>query len=132
MSHAYDDLLPLPHPVSRRHPPMNSRERAAQFAPFAALNGYEAAIEETARRTEPQMELSEEERAELNAHLRFWASHIREHPMAAVVFFVPDAHKEGGAYLTHRGRLKRVDEVAQTLIFEDGQRVPFDTIWGVE
>lgn len=124
----YDDLLSLSRPVSRRHPPMDRAARAAQFAPFASLSGYDAVIEETARLTQRKIEPTEEERAAINQRLCLWAEHIRERPSVTLTFFVPDERKEGGAYATHTGRLKKVDAHGQKLVFEDGTIVPFDAI----
>lgn len=124
----YDDLLRLSRPASRKHPPMSRDSRAAQFAPFASLSGYDAVIEETARLTQRRVEPTEEERAAINQRLCFWAEHIRERPAVTLTFFVPDERKEGGAYVTRTGRLHKVDALGQVLIFEDGTAVPFDAI----
>lgn len=124
----YDDLLNLKRPTSRKHPPMSRVSRAAQFAPFASLSGYDAVIEETARLTQRQIVPTEEERAAINRQLCLWAEHIRERPTVTLTFFVPDERKAGGAYVTHTGRLQKVDALGQTLVFEDGTAVPFAAI----
>lgn len=124
----YDDLLSLKRPTSRKHPPMSRVSRAAQFAPFASLSGYDAVIEETARLTQRRIEPTEEERAAINRQLCLWAEHIRERPTITLTFFVPDERKAGGAYATHTGRLQKVDAQGQTLTFEDGTAIPFDAI----
>lgn len=124
----YDDLLPLKRPTSRKHPPMSRAGRAAQFAPFASLSGYDAVIEETARLTHRQIEPTEEEQSAINRQLCLWAEHIRERPTVTLTFFVPDERKEGGAYVTHTGRLHKVDAQGQALVFEDGTAVPFAAI----
>lgn len=93
--------------------------RAAQFAPFAALTGYEESIEETARLTDSRIELSEYEIEELNAKLNFIQEHIKERPEVTITYFQPDERKEGGAYITVAGKVRRIDEVNKVLVFED-------------
>ena len=112
MSGQYDDIIHLSRPVSRRHPPMPIAERAAQFAPFAALTGYEAVIEEAARLTARQIELSEDAKAELNRCLLELAARIEapgEPIPVKLTWFEPDGLKLGGAYRTETVRLRRVD-----------------------
>ena len=92
----YDDIIHLPHHVSRIHPQMSMEDRAAQFSPFAALTGYDAAIVETARLTAQRVELDEYERQALNKKLQFISEHLNEHPKVSITCFVPDARKEGG------------------------------------
>lgn len=126
--HRYDDLLDLPHPVSQRHPHMSAHDRAAQFSPFAALTGHSAAMEETARLTDQKLEPSEIQLEELNANLSALQARIREKPAVQITYFMPDARKSGGEYLTVYARVRRVDEGAQTLILMDDTRIPLDDI----
>ena len=126
--HRYDDLLDLPHPVSQTHPRMSAHDRAAQFSPFAALTGHSAAMEETARLTDRKLEPSELQLEELNANLLYIQSHIREKPAVRITYFVPDARKSGGEYLSKSGRVRRIDEGAQTLLLTDDTRIPLDDI----
>ena len=121
----YDDIIDLPRPKSK-HEPMPMSDRAAQFSPFAALTGYDAAIAETARLTDQRIELSEEERAELDYKQQYLAT--LDAPTVTVTYFVPDERKSGGAYVTHTGVLKRVDEVERMGVFKDGLRVPLDEV----
>ena len=121
----YDDIIDLPRPKSK-HEPMPMSDRAAQFSPFAALTGYDAAIAETARLTDQRIELSEEERAELDYKQQYLAT--LDAPTVTVTYFVPDERKSGGAYVTHTGVLKRVDEVERMVVFKDGLRVPLDEV----
>lgn len=121
----YDDIIDLPRPKSK-HEPMPMSDRAAQFSPFAALTGYGDAIDETARLTDARIELSEEERAELDYKQQYLST--LDSPMVTVTYFVPDSRKSGGAYVTHTGVLKRVDEVERMVVFEDGLRVPLDEV----
>ena len=118
-THAYDDIIDLPRPVSKLHKPRSMRNRAAQFSPFSALTGYEAVIEETGRLTEPETELDEQRKADLDTCLQLLLAHISERPQATITWFQPDARKSGGAYLTHRGSLYKIDPVAGLLFFED-------------
>ena len=121
----YDDIIDLPRPKSA-HEPMLMSDRAAQFSPFAALTGYEDAIDEAARLTDARVELAESAVEELERRLNDLAAHISERPEITIAYFVPDARKEGGAYQTHTGALKRIDEVERELVFEDGTRVGID------
>ncbi len=121
----YDDIIDLPRPKSK-HEPMPMSDRAAQFSPFAALTGYEDAIDETARLTDARVELAESAVEELERRLNDLAARISERPEITVAYFVPDTRKEGGAYVTHTGALKRIDEVERELVFEDGTRVGKD------
>lgn len=119
--HKYDDIIDLPHHVSYRHPAMPRIDRAAQFAPFAALTGYGAAVQETARLTEGQVIQDETALAVLNEKLRLLADSTEE-VSVTVTYFCPDERKEGGAYLTVTGRVRSMDEYAHTLTVE-GERV---------
>lgn len=125
----YDDIIDLPRPKSK-HEPMPMSDRAAQFSPFAALTGYDAAIAETARLTDQRIELSEEERAELDYKQQYLAT--LDSPTVTVTYFVPDERKSGGAYVTHTGVLKRVDEVERMVVFKDGLRVPLDEVMDIK
>ena len=110
------------------HPQMPNAERAAQFAPFAALTGYEDAVEETARLTEAQRDLSEEVKLELNARLRCLQDRLSESPEVTVCYFRPDKRKAGGAYVEKTGPVKTIDLYDRALVFRDGTRVPLDRI----
>ena len=129
MHFKYDDILDLPRPKSK-HEPMPMSDRAAQFSPFAALTGYGDAIDETARLTDRRIELSEEERAELDYKQQYLAT--LDAPTVTVTYFVPDERKSGGAYVTHTGVLKRVDEVESMVVFKDGLRVPLDEVMDIK
>ena len=125
----YDDIIDLPRPNSK-HEPMPMSDRAAQFSPFAALTGYGDAIDETARLTDARIELSEEERAELDYKQQYLAT--LDSPTVTVTYFVPDERKTGGAYVTHTGTLKRIDEIERTMVFNDGVRMPIAEIISIE
>ena len=126
--HRYEDIIHLPHHVSETHPPMSRLDRAAQFAPFAALTGLEEAMGETARLTEQRPELSEGAAAELDAALRRAMERRQQHPALSVTYFQPDERKPGGAILTRRGELDTVDTLRGELRLTDRTRIPLRDI----
>ena len=128
----YDDIIDLPHHVSETHPPMSRADRAAQFSPFAALTGYDAAVRETARMTERRIELDEGVKAELNARLNCILEHLSEHPQVSITYFMPDEKKSGGAYRTVTGAVRKLDSFAKTLTLVDGTVVPMEEMVHVE
>lgn len=128
MSGPYDDILYRSRPVSQRHPPMSRADRAAQFSPFAALTGYEAAVKETARLTQGKIELSDEEKESIDRVLQALYAHLPDQPPVIVTYFLPDQKKDGGAYVTVTGALKRIDLLERRLIFTDGTLIPIDDI----
>lgn len=129
--HRYDDIINLPHHVSATRPRMSMHDRAAQFSPFAALTGYDDAVEETARLTDKQSELSEDARNRLDEQLRLIADRIEERPEIEVTYFVPDERKEGGAYLTVRKCVRRIDVYEREIIFTDGTRIKSDCVHSI-
>lgn len=131
-NHRYADIITRPHPVSNRRPHMSRINRAAQFAPFAALTGYEAAMMETARRTEERLTLTADAMALLDARLQVLIEHLSERPHVSVTCFVPDARKAGGAYETVSGCVRRIDEYEQLLLFTDGSAIPLKEICAME
>ncbi len=126
----YEDIINLPHHVSPTRPRMPMRDRAAQFAPFAALTGYEDAVEETARLTDEQIELSETQAALLDRKQQILMDALAEHeqPEITVLFFQKDAKKAGGRYVTATGNLKKIDERERTLNLTDGKHIPMEDI----
>ena len=128
----YDDIIDLPHPTSKRHLPMPVSDRAAQFAPFAALTGYEDAIEEAARLTDAPEELGEDAQRELNDKLRLLMASAEQHPELTVTYFEPDTKKAGGRYVTLTDCLKRIQVVAQTIEFTSGKKVPLASVLDIE
>ena len=123
--HRYDDMLHLPHPRSAKHPPMSALDRAAQFSPFAALSGHSDAIEETGRLTEEKIELDESRAEELDARLHELMRCIEATPEAVVTYFVPDATKRGGKYVTARMRVRAVDRQRRLLLPSQGEPISF-------
>ena len=128
MSGPYDDIINLPHPTSTKHPRMPMSDRAAIFSPFAALTGHAAAIQETARLTDQRMELDEDTKAMLDLKQQILADRSAERPEISVVWFRPDARKEGGQYVTTVGQLKKVDDIARILQLADGTTIPLDEV----
>lgn len=132
ISHKYDDIIDMPHHVSEKHPQMPMIDRAAQFSPFAALTGYDAAIVETARLTDQKRELSEDQKQVISKALHDLQRRIKTDPVVTVTFFQPDERKPGGAYRTVTGTAKKVDEYLGVLELTGGTVIPFDDIWSME
>lgn len=122
----YEDIINLPYPRKRQR--MSNYDRGAQFAPFAALAGFEAAIVETARLTDRKIELDEGGKALLDEKLREIEEEIFDRPEITVTYFRPDLRKAGGAYLQKRGRVKKLDAYSRSVVFTDGETVPIDDI----
>ena len=128
MKTPYDDIIHLPHHVSRNHPQMPLHDRAAQFAPFAALTGYEATLEETARPTAERRELSPQEAEELDRRLAALIARLPERPEATVEYFVPDERKAGGAYVSVTGHVRHISLPEKILVMEDGAVIPLEDV----
>ena len=132
ISHDYDDIINMPHHVSNHHPQMPMLDRAAQFSPFAALTGYDAAIVETARLTDNKRELTEEQKSIISKQLFELQTRLKTDSTVTVTFFEPDARKAGGSYKTITGAAKRVDEFLGVLELSNGIVIPFDDIMTIE
>ena len=130
--HDYEDIINLPYPVSLSHPRMPVSDRAAQFSPFAALSGYEEAIQETGRLTGARKELDEDAKNALDEKLQLLREQIASHPYAAITYFQPDERKAGGAYVTVEGSIKKLDVYGQAVVMQDGTRVPFEELAEIE
>ena len=128
MSSAYDDFLNLPHHVSADLPHMSMQNRAAQFAPFAALVGYDALIQETTRLTDQKAELDESVKAELNEKLRLLLELMPQQPEVTITYFLPDNRKAGGAYKTTSGIVRKYLRSENLLVMIDGLQIPIDAI----
>ena len=128
----YEDIINLPHHVSKTRPQMSMLDRAAQFSPFAALTGYDAAIKETGRLTDEKIELDEDTKAALDMKQAYLIEMIDEQPEITIIYFLPDARKVGGAYVTVTGNLKRFDEYERLLILTNGKKIPMDDIANLE
>lgn len=132
MSGKYDDIINMPHHVSKTRPQMPNGNRAAQFSPFAALTGYEAAIEETKRLTEPRKELGESAIAILNAKMRILSDMLPEKPNVTITFFQKDEKKDGGTYIMAAGTVKKIDEYEKSVIMETGETIPIADILDIQ
>ena len=132
--HRYDEIIHLPHPVSQTHPRMGRLERAAQFSPFAALTGYDDAVRETARLTDAQRELAEDEQALLERQLLRVQMLLDAGtpPVVAVTWFQPDAKKQGGAYVTAKGKVRKIDEFGGALLLVGGEKIPISAVIGIQ
>ena len=128
MTGKYDAILHLPHHVSKKHPPMPMAARAAQFAPFAALTGYDAAIRENARLTQERIDPAEAELASLDRRFRLLLEHLGERPEVRLTRFRPDERKSGGVYETVSGIVKQIDLIARHIRLLDGTDIPMDDV----
>ena len=132
----YADILMLPHHQAANRPQMSMHDRAAQFSPFAALTGFDGVIAETGRMTDQKAELSESQMILLNQKLTLIDDTIQDgcHPVVTVVYFVPDARKDGGSYQEYIGKVRLVDAVERKLVFlaenerSAGMEIPIDDI----
>ena len=130
MNEKYSEIINSPHPQSQKHEPMDKGNRAAQFAPYSALSGYEDAVDETARLTDGRIELDEYEKERINATLTelIYSQNAR----ATITYFRPDERKNGGAYITVTGELYRIDEQTRSLTLVGGYSIPIDEIFDVK
>ncbi|MCI6637108.1 MAG: YolD-like family protein [Lachnospiraceae bacterium] len=123
----YEDIVNLPHPVSHHHVPMPLLQRAAQFAPFAALTGYDEVIEETARQTDDRVTLSESEIVEIDRKLQVLEEMMEQGkeplPEVSVTYFLPDQRKEGGSYQNVKGRVEKIDLEHQRIVMHSGEMI---------
>lgn len=127
----YDDIINLPHHVSKNRTPMSMENRAAQFAPFAALTGHDEALAETARLTTPKKLLSDDEMASLTRKLARVIEQIPGQEEYTFMYFVPDIQKEGGKYVSITGTVKKYDEVARTLTLSEETVLLIDNILSI-
>ncbi len=128
----YNDIINLPHHVSKVHPPMSMDDRAAQFAPFAALTGHEEAIKETARITDTRIELDEDAKERLNEKLHIICDNVGMGVPVKITYFVPDEKKTGGEYVTCVEAVKKVDEYKSVVIMSDDTVISISQIINIE
>lgn len=131
-NHKYDDIINLPHHVSTKRPQMSMIDRAAQFSPFAALTGYDAAIKETGRLTDERINMDESSLERLNMKFQLLVERMDEQPEVTFTYFKPDNRKEGGAYVTVTGSVKKVDLYERVLILRNGVNIPMDEVYTIE
>lgn len=128
----YDDIINLPHHVSSKHPRMDLIDRAAQFSPFAALTGYDAAIKETGRLTDRRIELDENEKAILNEKIQIIMESYEQKPEVTITFFVPDEKKDGGAYNSVTGVVKKIDVHDKVITMMNKTEIPIEEIYKID
>ena len=126
MTDRYDDIIDMPHHVSNNRPRMSMSDRAAQFAPFAALTGFGAVITEAGRQTDERIPLGESDLEALNEKLRDVMRRAFQHPLITVTYFVPDSKKAGGTYKVHTGNVRTVSEFDRVIIFDDETKILLD------
>lgn len=128
MADNYEDIINLPHHVSKTRKPMSRENRAAQFAPFAALTGYDTSVAEEARLTDKKIELSEEQLNDLNFKLGYLMDNIKFELEVAITYFIPDDKKAGGRYDTVTGVVRRIDEYEGYIEFKDKSKYAISNI----
>ena len=125
----YDEIMGLPHHVSKTRPQMPLSDRAAQFAPFAALTGYDSAIKETGRLTDERIELDEEALTALDRKYQLLMDTLDDAPEVTIIYFQPDERKAGGQYVSATGTVKKVDTFGRRILLQDGTRIPLDSVY---
>lgn len=131
MTDKYDDIINLPHHISKKHQQMSMQSRAAQFAPFSALTGHGAAIRETARQTLSQIEYDNDIAEILDRKIRTILHETGDFPTVIINYFKPDKKKSGGSYQTIRTDIKDIDNVNNIIILTDGEKIPFNQIYDI-
>ena len=129
MNNRYDKIINLPHHVSKTRPQMPMSDRAAQFAPFAALTGYDSAIKETGRLTDERIELDEEALTALDRKYQLLMDTLDDAPEVTIIYFQPDERKAGGQYVSATGTVKKVDTFGRRILLQDGTRIPLDSVY---
>ena len=132
MNKNYDDIINLPHHVSKKRPQMSIEQRSAQFAPFAALTGYDEAVKETARRTDRRIELEEGQKEILNNKLLYILENIESKPEITFTYFLPDNKKSGGKYIDKTGIVRKIDMIEQYIQLIDKSKININDIIDIE
>ena len=132
MNGKYDKIMGLPHHVSKTRPQMPMSDRAAQFAPFAALTGYDAAIKETGRLTDERIELDVEALSALDMKYQLLMEALDEAPEVTITYFQPDERKAGGKYVSAVGAVKKIDDFERRITMRDGTRIPTDDVLSID
>ncbi len=131
-NHQYDDIIDLPHHISTNRPHMSIHDRAAQFAPFAAMTGHDVAVKEKARLTKERLDLDEGMRQLLDERLQLIRRNIDNRPDITLTYFVQDERKEGGEFATVKGKVKKIDEYKHIVYLEDELAIPIEDIVDIE
>ena len=132
MNRKYNEIMGLPHHVSKTRPQMPMSDRAAQFAPFAALTGYDSAIKETGRLTDEKIELDEEALTALDMKYQLLMEALDEAPEVIITYFRPDERKAGGKYVSAVGAVKKIDDFERRITMQDGAKIPMDDVLSIE
>ena len=132
MNRKYNEIMGLPHHVSKTRPQMPMSDRAAQFAPFAALTGYDAAIKETGRLTDERIELDVEALSALDMKYQLLMEALDEAPEVTITYFQPDERKAGGKYVSAVGAVKKIDDFERRITMQDGTRIPLDDVLSID
>jgi len=127
----YEDIVNLPPHISKKHPQPSMMDRAARFAPFAAITGYEEMVLEEARVTEERVDLDEGALSLLNEKLNMIQEFLDEEPEVTITYFEPDKKKSGGAYVNITGIVKRIDEYEHFVIMTDGKKIRIEDIYAI-
>ena len=130
--HKYDDIINLPHHVSKVHPRMAIQNRAAQFASFSALTGYDSELRESVRITDKKIELEEEVKEGLNRKLQKIKANIQDRLNVNFTYFIKDKTKDGGAYIKTYGVVNKIDEDNKIIILDTKEEIPIDDILEVK
>ena len=128
----YEDIINLPHHISPTRQQMPMSDRAAQFSPFAALTGYDAAIKETGRLTDERIELDEEALTALDMKYQLLIDAFDDAPEVTITYFQPDERKAGGKYITATGTVKKVDDFERRITMQDGSKIPMDDVLNID
>ena len=128
MNNRYDEIMGLPHHVSTTRPQMPMSDRAAQFAPFAALTGYDSAIKETGRLTDEKIDLDEEALTALDRKYQLLMDTLDDAPEVTIIYFQPDERKAGGQYVSATGTVKKVDDFERLITMQNGTQIPMDDV----
>ena len=128
----YEDIINLPHHISPTRQQMPMSDRAAQFSPFAALTGYDAAIKETGRLTDTKIELDDEELHNLNLKFQLLVEFLEDAPEVAITYFKADERKAGGAYLEATGIVKKLDDFERRITMQNGTKIPMDDVLSID
>ena len=130
--HKYDDIINLPHHVSKKHPQMSLLDRASQFSPFAALTGHGDAVAEIERLTDERIELDENTLEKLDLKLQVLRDGLKEKPIIEFTYFVPDERKQGGSYEKVVGTIKKIDMYEHSVVMDNGIRISINDLVSIE
>ena len=126
--HNYDDIINMPRHISSKHPQMKIIDRAAQFAPFAALTGHKESINEASRITDSKKELDENQKEILNNKLNYILLNLDKLLEIKITYFQADLKKSGGKYVTVLASIKKIDEYNKVLVLNNGKKIKIDDL----